>query len=164
MVEQTGSSEPDSVSLMWAEYRQQSQCGASHYDAWYFGDNEVDANELVKLVLAGAKRATAGALWAYEADQVAVPRPGDLAIVTDWAGVAQCLIRTTLVDVVPYDEVTEDFAAAEGEGDRSLNYWKQVHWPYFQREMYRIGREPSERMPVVCHRFELVYPPDAREA
>jgi uncharacterized protein YhfF len=143
---------------MWRDYRQGCECDPGSYAVWYFADNEIDANGLVKLVLGGPKRATASALWAHEADATPVPRPGDLAIVTDWVGVAQCVIRTTEVDVVPYCEVTEAFAAAEGEGDRSLNYWKQVHWPYFQREMRRLGREPRVDMPVICHRFEVVYP------
>lgn len=37
-------------------------------EAFYFGDNEGLANELAALVLQGKKRATTGALWAYDAE------------------------------------------------------------------------------------------------
>ena len=143
---------------MWRAYEAHCQQSPGRYSVWYFGDNQADADGLVELVLSGEKRATAGALWAFESDGTPLPQPGDLAVVTDWAGVAKCIIRTTDVTVVPYHEVSESFAAAEGEGDLSLAFWRQVHWPYFGREMSRIGHELTENIPVVCHRFEVVYP------
>jgi uncharacterized protein YhfF len=147
----------DSVSRMWQAYVTECGVAPGNYVAWYFGDNETDANGLVELVLAGVKRGTASALWAHESDGDPIPQPGDLAIVTNWSGVAKCIIRTTEVSIVPYNEVTEAFAAIEGEGDKSLRYWKELHWPYFAREMNRIGRDLTDTIPIVCHQFELVY-------
>jgi uncharacterized protein YhfF len=63
-----------------------------------------------------------------------------------------------MVTTVPFEAVTESFAAAEGEGDKSLRYWRKAHWSYFSRECQRLGKEPSCRMPVVCERFEVIYP------
>ena len=142
---------------MWSAYSRESPGANDSYSVWYFGDNETDANELVELVLAGVKRGTAGALWAFEADGEPVPQPGDLAVVTDWSGEAKCIVSTTLVNIVPYNEVTEAFAAIEGEGDKSLQHWRNLHWPYFTREMHRIGREMTETIPIVCHQFEVVH-------
>ena len=45
----------------------------------------------------------------------------------------------------------------EGEGDRSLEYWRQAHWNYFSPICTALGREASEDMPLVCERFRLVY-------
>ena len=126
--------------------------------AWHFCDNQADADELAELVLAGRKRATAGALWSYEAEDEPLPQPGDFSIVTDWDGAAVCVIRTTAVEVVPFDEVSEEFAATEGEGDASLAFWREAHWAAFSRELEGIGRSPQPDMPVVCERFEVVYP------
>ena len=67
------------------------------FSAWHFCDNQADADELAELVLDGRKRATAGALWSYEAEQEPLPRAGDFSVVTDWAGAARCVIRTTSV-------------------------------------------------------------------
>lgn len=128
------------------------------YAAWHFCDNQTDADELVELVLAGRKRATAGALWPYELEDEPLPRPGDLSVITDWSGAARCVIRTTTVEVVPFDQVSADSAAAEGEGDLSLDFWREAHRAAFSRELAGAERSPAPDMPVVCERFEVVYP------
>jgi uncharacterized protein YhfF len=60
--------------------------------------------------------------------------------------------------VVPFNKVSAEFAASEGEGDGSLTFWRQAHLQYFTRECARIGRPFEQSMPVVCERFCLVYP------
>jgi uncharacterized protein YhfF len=96
-------------------------------------------------------------LWAYEADGEAIPVPGDYSVILDGHGIARCIIRTTNVDVLPFDKVDAAFAYGEGEGDCSLEYWRDVHWRYFIRELAGLGREATRDMPVVCERFEVVY-------
>ena len=76
---------------------------------------------------------------------------------TNWQGEPLCVVETTAVATVPFEEVSEEFAATEGEGDRSLRYWREVHWAYFGRVCKRIRRVPSPRMPIVCERFEVIY-------
>jgi len=129
----------------------------SGYSAWHFCDNESDANELAALVLSGRKRATAGDLWTYEAESEPLPRIGDLSVITDWDGVAVCVIRTTSVEVAPFEAVTAEFAATEGEGDRSLGYWREAHQAAFGRCLPAIGRSFEPDMPVVCECFEVVF-------
>lgn len=71
-----------------------------YYDCFHFCMDENNANELLALVLAGKKRATAGSLWAYEKEGVRLPQAGDFSIVTDWAGRPRCVIRTTAVTFI----------------------------------------------------------------
>lgn len=127
------------------------------YESFFFGDSEAMASELAALVLEGRKRATAAALWAYEAEGRRLPRPGDLSIVTDWAGQPLCIIETQSVEVVPFGDVTAEFAAAEGEGDGSLAFWRQAHEDFFSRECAAVGMQFNESMQVVCERFVLRY-------
>lgn len=127
------------------------------YEAFHFDDHERSANELGRLVLAGRKRATAGLAWSFEAESKPLPVPGDLSVVTDWDKRPLCVIETRRVDVVTFDEVTEEFAATEGEGDGSLAWWRDAHRAYFGRECARIGRSPEPGMPIVCERFEVVF-------
>ncbi len=79
-------------------------------------------------------------------------------MVTNWQQEPLCVIETTHVEIVPYEEVSEAFAAVEGEGDGSLRHWREVHWAFFTRECHRLGREQSLRMPIICERFKVVYP------
>lgn len=152
---------PSAVAAFWNEFSRQAGGvdDTLFYEAFHFGDSDALAQELVDLVLTGTKRATAGAVWAFEAAGKRLPRPGDLSVVTAWSGQPLCVIRTTRVELMPFDLVTAEFAAAEGEGDGSLDFWRRVHTAYFGRECARVGRVFTVHMPVCCERFELVYAP-----
>jgi uncharacterized protein YhfF len=148
------------IGPFWEEFQAAVGADASprFYEAFHFDDNERSADELAELVLAGTKRATAGLLWVIEAANQPPPKPGDLSVVTNWQGKPLCVIETTAVTIVPFEEVTADFAATEGEGDKTLRHWREVHWAYFGRECGRIGKAPDLRMPVVCEQFAVIYP------
>ena len=124
--------------------------------AWSFGDDPRLADELLALVVAGRKTATATALPEFDDTGERLPRPGELSILLDGAGRPRALIRTTRVETVPFGEVTAEFAAAEGEGDRSLASWREEHGAYFRRV---LGADRFDQAtPVVCERFELLDP------
>jgi uncharacterized protein YhfF len=127
------------------------------YDASAFGDSEALAQELAELILNGTKRATAGSVWGLEAANQRCPQRGDLSIITNWAGTPLCVIETTQLDVVPFDQVSAEFAAIEGEGDGSLAYWQEVHTAFFSRECARADRVFTPDMLVACERFKVVY-------
>jgi uncharacterized protein YhfF len=131
---------------------------AAEYQVWHFGDSAALARELAHLVLHGPKRATAGLLWEAEMDPSMMPVLGGYSLVTDHAGAPLLIIRTTGIDIRPYDKVDADFAAAEAEGDGSLAYWRAAHWNYFSRRCAALRREPSRDMPVILERFALVHP------
>ena len=119
-----------------------------------FGDNPDLSEHVLAETLAGRNRATASLRWSYEA---ALPKVGDVAIATDWAGRPRAVLVTRQVDVVPYRAVDEDFARAEGYVTDPLAEWREVHWSFFSRRCALLGRTASLDMPVVCERFELVY-------
>ena len=149
-----------SINEMWSAYLAASGQPLTTPLAphWHFCDNQIDADECAHLVLSGRKRATTPSLWFFESRGLEVPRAGDLDIVTNWKGVAQCIIRTTAVSIVRLCDVTAEHAMAEGEGDGSLDYWRTVHWEYYQRELAGTNYIPAADMPVVCQYFERVYP------
>ena len=90
---------------------------------WSFGDDARLADELLELVLSGRKTGTSTALVEIEDEGVPVPAVGDVSIVVDSAGDPRALLRTTQVEVVPFDQVGAEHAAAEGEDDLSLESW-----------------------------------------
>lgn len=155
---------PSHLRAIWTDFA--AACGGvdegRFYDAFSFGDTAAMADELAALVLAGVKRATTGALWAYEVEGQRLAQAGDLSVVTDGAGRPLCVIETRSVEVMPFGAVGADFAAIEGEGDGSLAFWQDAHRAYFSRECAAAGRTFSESMPVVCEVFEVVYRPSVR--
>jgi uncharacterized protein YhfF len=150
---------PDVIARFWRRF--EAAAGgvdpARFYEAFHFADNEGLADSLAELVLVGTKRATAGSLWSFEREGKPLPQPGDLSVVTSWAGAPLCVIETVQVEVVPFNEVTAEFAAVEGEGDGSLEFWRQEHARSLSRECARIGRVFNESMPVACERFRVVF-------
>ena len=149
------------VEAFWQAYLaslpEGSESPPSSYEAWSFCDNEEAANELGDLVKAGTKTATCSLVWAYEAENEELPKVGDLSIITNWDGEPLCIIETTEVQVKAFNEVDEKFAYDEGEGDRSLTYWRKVHWNVCSRECSAIGRESAETMPLLCERFCVIF-------
>ena len=126
-------------------------------EAWAFGATPEHADELLALVLNGAKTGTASSLWDYEATGDPLPQVGDLSIIVDGEGTPRAVIETIDLRTVPFDEVTDAHAYAEGEGDRTLQYWREVH-ERFWREHSEGPRGFAPDMPVVCELFRLVHP------
>jgi uncharacterized protein YhfF len=127
------------------------------FQVWHFGMTRESAEELCQLVLEGKKRATASLVWEYDDKPEDAPVLHGYSVVTDFDGNPKCIVQTTELRVLPFSEVDAEFAFDEGEGDQSLDYWRQVHWDYFLKVCAEIGREPSLEMPVNCERFELLY-------
>ena len=111
-----------------------------------FGDSPRLANELLELVIKGVKTATCSTQ-----DEPNTSTPGERWIVLDGSGNPRCVIESTEVSYRRFGEVDAAFAHEEGEGDRSLTYWRQAHRNYFGR----LGRF-SEDMMLMCERFRLV--------
>lgn len=114
--------------------------------AFAFGDGPELADELLALVMKGVKTATCST-----EDEPNISTPGERWIVLDGHGAPACVIETTEVTYRRYNEVDAGFAHEEGEGDRSLAYWREAHRTYFGR----LGRF-SEDMMLMCERFRLV--------
>ncbi|MFZ4575772.1 MAG: ASCH domain-containing protein [Phycisphaerales bacterium] len=121
-----------------------------------FGDSPELSRSLIALIRGGGKRAGASLLWSHEHEGDPVPAAGDIGIVLDDADEPALVTRVTSVEVRPFDQVTPEFAALEGEGDLSLSWWREAHWRFFSRECAAIGRVPEESMPVVCAAFEVL--------
>lgn len=130
-----------------------------YYEAFRFGNTPRMADELAGLVLRGIKTATSDLLWALEAKGKIPQRVGDFHIVLKWSGDPVCIIQTVELRVMPFRDVDAAFAYDYGEGDRTVEWWRQNLWEYYAEEGRALGREPHQDMPLVCERFQVVYPP-----
>ena len=127
----------------------------AEYEAWAFGD---DPDTLAELVRTGVKTATASAYPFYELEGEDLPKAGEYSVILNTKDEAVCIIRTTRVYVTPYRDVTAEQAWKEGEGDRSIDYWRRVHEAFFRKELEAVGLIFTEDMGVVCEEFEVIYP------
>lgn len=148
------------IERYWAQFLGTLPSGARSprlVEPFFFGIEPSDANEINPLVLAGIKTATGSLLWSIEADGKEMARVDDHWVVTDGGEVPVCIIRTTDVQVVPFEDVGVEYAHWGGEGDRTLDSWRDMYWTYISKECGRIGRSPNRRAPLVMERFEVVH-------
>ncbi|WP_193138541.1 ASCH domain-containing protein [Klebsiella aerogenes] len=119
---------------------------------WYFGDSPELADELVQLVLSGVKTATCCSKTSFqrEYERGEAPCAGSYNIILDGAGQPKCVTQTVRLQVIRFCEMTSELASKEGEGDLSLEYWKEGHKRYFERE-----GTYSKEMELVFEEFEL---------
>lgn len=127
-----------------------------YYDCFHFELTEKWAEELLRLVLLGEKKATASSLYAFEKENMKLPEVGEYSIVTNWAGEPKCVIRTSNVRILPFHEMTYDIYRLEGEDD-TLESWQKGHRRFFAAESQELGYTFTEEMPVVFEEFEVVY-------
>lgn len=121
------------------------------YDEWGFGDDN-----LLDLVLKEKKKATSSLYLLYEKEGEELPSRGNYSVLLDNNDNARCLIVTTNVIVLPFNEITADLAKLEGEGDLSLKYWQDVHTKFFQEELDEYNMKFDNSMKVVFEEFELI--------
>ncbi|MBK7366321.1 MAG: ASCH domain-containing protein [Candidatus Eisenbacteria bacterium] len=121
-----------------------------------YGDSPELSARLIALIRDGDKRATCMSVAGLEADGEREPAVGDVAIVLDHAGEPVLLTRVTASSHVAFADVTAEFAAKEGEGDRTLEDWRRGHRAFFERECARLGTVFHERLELVCQEFELL--------
>jgi len=149
------------IDRYWQQYRAATSADSETPDnpsgSFSFGGNPEDAREIARLVIAGVKTATGSLLWVYVADGESPPRAGDYWVITDGGENPICIIQDTDVQVIPYDQVTIDYAIDGGEGDLTMDSWREIYWDYILAECTRIRREPNEQVTLVMERFRLVY-------
>lgn len=123
-----------------------------------FGASSETQEELCTLVLRRRKNATAFlARWVGEGREP-LPKPGDLWIMLDGGGNPRGIIETTEIKQGAFSSVDAKFAADEGEGDGSLEYWIAEHERYFANELAKEGLIFTETEQVFFERFRLVWP------
>ena len=138
----------------WKEYwKKQNQDRPLSVRAWQFG---ADPDYIAQLVIDGIKTATCSGYIFYELENEPLPTTDDYSIILNSDDKPVAIIKTVEVALTPMNEVTEEFAVAEGEGKRTYQYWWEAHEKFFRNELHAIGREFSEDMLLVCERFEVI--------
>lgn len=96
-------------------------------------------------------------MLAYELEGEALPAVGTYSVILLDNGEAACIIRDTKVTIVPFHQVSPEHAYKEGEDDRSLEKWREVHRRAFAPVYKSAGRKFDENADCVLEEFEVVY-------
>ncbi|WP_144549010.1 ASCH domain-containing protein [Peribacillus simplex] len=141
--------------LYWNEFWQgKDEEKPQAVSAWQFG---ADPDHLAQLVMDGIKTATCSGYVFYEEENEPLPSVGDYSIILSSEDEPLAIIQTVKVEVLPMNEVSEEFAIAEGEGDRTYTYWWDAHEKWLKEELHKIGHTFKEDMLLVCERIELIH-------
>lgn len=160
--------EPDraAAEAMWEAYaaaRPEVVAACPDHTVEHFGDTVRLADELLDLVLSGEKRATSALVAEFAADGEQLPRVGSHWVVCDGRGAPRAILRSTELRLATYDTVDAQFAADEGEDDRTLESWRENHRRYWERTTAARGMTWSQDEEVVLERFRVVWPPDVAD-
>ncbi len=144
-----------SAADLWAEFSAATGIVAE-YEAFGFGNSNTPAlrDQLALLVKDGVKTATAGHPGEFAASGESIPKVGDYWVVLDSEDNAHAVIRTVEVRYTRFADVDAQFAWDEGEGDRTLAWWRDAHIKYFERAGFPIDDDQV----LILERFERVWP------
>jgi uncharacterized protein YhfF len=115
-------------------------------ESFAFGDGPRLADELLALVLAGKKTATCWSVSDGQQTEI-----GKRMVAKDGQGRPRAVLETVELTQRRFHEVDAPFAFEEGEGDRTLSFWRAAHERYFRRQ----GTFAPD-MALYCERFRLV--------
>ena len=93
-------------------------------DNWSF---DTDNDKLIKLVLEG-KKVAISSLYDYKR----LPKIGEESIIDFDNEKEACIVKTIDYKIIKFNEMTEELAKLEGEGNLSLDYWKKAHLDLFK--------------------------------
>jgi uncharacterized protein YhfF len=112
-------------------------------------------HRLNQLILDGTKRATAGLLAEYGKAQEPLESVGEILVLVDddGEGIARMMVTRTMT--TSFAEVPWEFAESEGEGDRSIEEWREGHRRFWASE----GDDVEDHTSVVLNWFQLVDTP-----
>lgn len=128
------------------------------YKVRTFGGSKAMSDVIVPLILSGEKTGTFALATEFESDPSRAPQVGEWYVVTHFDGSPALIYRVTFVETVPFEGINHEHVQVEGPNARDVKIWRDIHWPYWGATLRQQGREPSMQMPVIFHRYEMVYP------
>jgi uncharacterized protein YhfF len=118
-----------------------------------FGNPGTSRDTILDFLFHGNKRATAGLLeHDYVAEGEPVEHVGEILVVVGNENEPLGKIQITRVEIVRFDEVSDEFALAEAEGDMSGDDFRKSHREFWEACGYEV--KPDSQ--VVCAYFDLI--------
>ena len=117
-----------------------------------FGNPGTSRDTILHFLFHGNKRATAGLLEHDYEEGEPVEHVGEILVVVGNENEPLGKIQITRVEIVRFDEVSDEFALAEAEGDLSGDDFRKSHREFWEGCGYEV--KPDSQ--VVCAYFDLI--------
>ena len=124
--------------------------------AGYAGNPEL-TDELLALYFAGKKTAGSSLLEDFQSAGDSLPQVGNHWIYLNRRGEPCCILKTERIVMHKFKDVPPEIAAAEGEGDGSLEYWRRVHREIYTPFLAKWGVHELNEATVITEFFRIVY-------
>ncbi len=94
----------------------------------------------------------------YKKEKEPLPKVGQLDVVLNGKIEPVFIIKNINVTIFPFSEITEEHAWKEGEGDRTLAYWRKFHTDFF-KHVYKeaLNLAFTEEKLIVYEEFEVIF-------
>ena len=134
------------------------ECEREAIYSYAFGGDKATVDALATLVFNGEKCGTTSLYQLYEIENERIPQVDEISVILDSEEKPIVTIKNTQVEILKFKEVTEQHAFTEGEGDKSLDYWRNAHWNFFincakENEKTTFDEESL----VVFETFKVIY-------
>ena len=127
-----------------------------HVDASYAGNREI-TDGLLQLYFDGKKTAGSSIVEDFLSTGDPLPQVGNHWILLNSKDKPSCILRTERIVLHKFKDVPIEIATAEGEGDLSLQYWRDVHRKLYTPFLSSWGLVNLEDATVITEFFKIVH-------
>lgn len=143
---------------LWNEFCQKRNIDReTEHEAWAFCGGGPFADELGRLVLEGKKFGTASLYQEFIEAGESLPKVKDYSVLLDQYNNAYAIVSETSVEVKTFGEISDYHGYSEGERDRDLVSWRDIHANYWKTDFERLNISFSKDVLVVAEKFTVEY-------
>jgi uncharacterized protein YhfF len=117
-----------------------------------FGLPGESRDRILKFLLEGNKRATAGLMSEYETENEPIEHVGEKLGILNNEDELVAIVQVTKIGIHRFNDVPDEFALAEAEGDLSAEDFRKSHSDFW----IRSGEDLNDDTQVVCVYFDLI--------
>jgi uncharacterized protein YhfF len=128
----------------------------ANISAGYAGNPDI-TDSLLELYFSGKKNAGSSIVEDFLSAGDPLPAVGNFWICLNSLGQPSCILRTEKIVMHKFKDVPLEIAIAEGEGDLTLEYWRQVHSELYSPSIKSWGVDDINNATVITEFFSIVY-------
>lgn len=119
----------------------------------FIGTNGAEADEGAMAILNGTKTLTSSPFWDF-ADGC-IPFVGALSVLLNGSRQPVAIVRTTRIEIMPFNAISDELAFAYGEGERTAVWWRVAMGDEYRRSAIHHGVEFNEEAPIIWEWIEV---------